>query len=313
METKANNNNNNKELIVNNSDINIGLVIQQKLINYPSVSLKDIKEASINELNREIIIASQNYPKIINLNSIDADNGLIESIGLVIWEAGVNMDKDDQKLLINYMVEEIKRDFFHLTLIEVKLALKKGLRGVYGDYFGINVKSLYGFLNSYVEETKPPALKQLATIVQNEETTKELTEDEKKYWHNKWLYNCMMAYDEYKEKGVTTFFDINNQLYHYIRHKMKLVEFNEQESDNIWKDAVNEHKRKHLPINANNYGQSIDFKNKLEKIIKGDISEHEAIKVVARRIALPRLFFKIKEQNIDFAKKITEYENDLNK
>lgn len=300
MTTQTNINNNNE-----------GLIVSIPLVNYPTLTIKDIEEYPMNSENKKVIIASQNFPRILNLNSTDADNGLIESLGLIIWEAGVNMEKDDQKLLINYMVEEIKRDFFHLTVEEVKIALKKGLRGAYGDYFGINVKTLYGFLNSYVEETKPPALKQLAMISQKGETAKELTEDEKSYWHKKWLYNCILAFEEYKEKGTSTFMDIRNDLYYYIRHKMKLVEFSEQESDNIWKDAFNEHKRNHLPNNAKNLGQSIDFKYKLEKIVKGDISEHEAIKVVARRIALPRLFQKIKEQNIDFAKKIAEYEEGL--
>jgi hypothetical protein len=65
--------------------------------------------------------------------------------------------------------------------------------------------------------------------------------------------------------------------------------------------------------NARNVGNKVDLKTALERFEKGEASEHEKVRVIARRMALPKLFEKIKISNIDFRKRIEEHEAKLEK
>lgn len=286
------------------------IVKYNPLLNYPELTTKDIEVASMSDLNRQVIMASQNFPRIRTLDQMEVRNTLIETIALIIWESGFGLPEQEQELLINYMIEEIKRDFFHLTLEEVKIALKKGLRGHYGEVFGMNVRMLYGWLDAYVAETKLAAMKQLQ-LIKKLEPPKEVSEETKKFWHNKWLESSIDAFEEYKKNGYTSFYDIQNSLYNYIRYKMRLVDLTKEETDAIWNEAVAQHKKEHSRANARSIGEAANFKAVLEKMESGDVSEQEKIKVRARKIALLKLFEKMKIANINFQERIKKYEENL--
>lgn len=283
------------------------IVKYNPLLNYPSLTTNDIESSKISDLNRQIIIASQNYPRINRLDEVECHNSLVDILTLAIWETGFAMNEIDQKSLITYMIDEIESNYDNLTLEEIKIALKRGVRGKYGDVFGANVRMFCSWIDKYVSETKAEAIKQLV-LIQSKDNIKEISEEEKKYWHYKWLNLALEAYDEYKENGYTKFIDINNNLYDYIKYKIKLVALTKEETDSIWDKAVQEHKREHSLENAKNAGQIADFRNVILKIQNGDASENEKIKKRAKRIALIKFFEKIKIANIDFKERIKEYE-----
>lgn len=283
------------------------IVKYNPLLNYPSLTTKDVEDSKLSDAVKQVVIASQNFPRIKSLDESEVRNNLVETMALVIWESGFNMSKDEQKLLINYMINEINSDFNGLTLEEVKIALKKGLRGQYGDVIGLNVRMMYSWLESYISETKREAMKQLQ-LIKNDEPV-QISEDIKKKWHNKWLEMCIEAYEEYKEKGETTFIDIKNNLYDYIRFQLKLVDLTKEEVDNIWNHAQLEYRRNHSAENSKNDIELLDFKAAVKRMENGDATEQEKIKFIARRIALNKLFGKIKGANIDFRKKIIDFEN----
>lgn len=282
------------------------IVKYNPLLNYPSLTTKDIEDSNMSDAVKQLVLASQNFPKIKNLDESEVRNSLVETMALIIWESGFNMSKDEQKLLINYMINEINLDFSGLTLEEVKIALKKGIRGQYGDVIGLNVRMMYSWLESYISETKREAMKQLQLIKNND--PEQVSEDIKKNWHNKWLEMCIEAYEEYKEKGETTFIDIKNNLYDYIRFKLKIVDLTKEEVDNIWNHAQLEYRRNHSAENSKNDIELLDFKAAIKRMENGDATEQEKIKIIARRIALNKLFEKIKGANLDLRKVIYEFE-----
>lgn len=286
------------------------LIISEKLINHPTLTVSDIQKSSIPELTKKVIIASQNFPKIRTLDEKVSRDYLIDLLAAVIWESGHNIEADEQKILINYMIEEIKNDFSNLTLEEVKIALKKGLRGYYGQVFGMNVKMMYSWLESYVSETKAESLKYL-TIIEKKEP-EEKSDDHKRYLHFEWLKLCINAYEEYKETGKTSFVDAKNNLYDYIRYKLKLADLTKEEVDNIWQYAVLEYKSNHSIEKSKNKYELIDFRLLIKKFQDGDSTEQEKVKFIARKIALNKLFEKIKGANIDFRKVVIDFENKIN-
>lgn len=286
---------------------NNNLIVSEKLMNHPTLTISDIQKSTIPELTKQVIIASQNFPKIRTLDEKAVKHGLIDIILAIIWESGHNLDEKEQTVLVTYMIEEIKNDFSNLTLEEVKIALKKGLRGYYGQVFGMNVKMMYSWLEGYVSETKAESLKYL-TIIEKKEP-EEKSDDHKRYLHFEWLKLCINAYEEYKETGKTSFVDAKNNLYDYIRYKLKLADLTKEEVDNIWQYAVLEYKSNHSIEKSKNKYELVDFRLAIKKFQDGDSTEQEKVKFIARKIALNKLFEKIKGANIDFRKKIIEFEN----
>lgn len=286
------------------------IIKHNPLLNHPTLTIEDVHASGIPELNRQVIIVSQNYPKIRNISEKELTDKLIEMIGIIIWESGHNVTEQEQTALIQYMIEEIKSDFSNLTLEEVKFALKKGLRGFYGEVFGVNVKMMYEWLQAYVSETKAESLKYLQVIENKKpkELSEEIVNKRNEYWHFEWLKKCVSAFEEYKETGETNFIDIKNGLYDYIRFKIKLVDLTKEEVDNIRNHAEQEYRRERSPENSKNDIQMLDFISTVKKMESGDVTEIEKIKIIARRIALIKLFEKMKERNIDFRQEVIKFE-----
>jgi len=284
------------------------IIKHNPLMFYPELTTHDIDKSSLSELSKSIALASLNNPKIRQLNQSEVKDSLIETLGICIWESGFNIDKDEQKLFINYAIEVIITDYASLTLEEIKIAVLRGVRGKYGDVMGINIRMLCRWLDTYIEEDKVPVLKQLGSIKKHEKKEKQVTEEEKKYWHSVWLYKCLEAYETYKTNGQNNFIDLNNALYNYIRYEMRLVDLTEQEVYDIWIKAKELYKQEHSLENARSFGQKVQFRAVLEKLALQDKSENEKIKNRARKIALTNLFGKMKLADIDFKKRIIEFE-----
>lgn len=298
----------------NNSEI----VKFTPLLYYNELNVQDIELAQIPSENKRIILASLNNPKIKFMGDSEVRDGLIDTLALVIWESGFKFSQDpeldakEQKTLINYMIEVIRVEYSNLSLEEIKIALLKGVRNKYGDVYGLNVRMMCIWLDAFIEDKKQIMLT-LPKPKKEEEAKKELTEEQIKENRWKWLNYCINSFEEYKEKGETDFFDFGNSLYNYIRYSMRLVDLTKEETDDIWVRAIGKYKNENSIENARNVGNKIDLKTNLERLEKGEASAHEKVRMIARRMALPKLFEKIKIANIDFRKRIEEHEAKLEK
>lgn len=284
------------------------IVKYNPLMFYPDLTTQDIEKSTMPEFSKQIALASLNNPKIKQLNQSEVKDSLIETLGICIWESGFNIDKEEQKLFINYAIEVIRVDYSSLTLEEIKIAVLRGVRGKYGDVMGMNIRMLCKWIDTYIEEEKVPVIRQLGTIKKEEQKEKQVTDEEKKYWRSVWLLRCLEAFETYKSSGQNTFLDLNNALYNFIRYEMRLVDLTEEEVNDIWSRAKVLYKQEHSPENARNLGQKVQFKAVLERLALQDKSENENIKNRARKIALTNLFGKMKLANIDFKARIIEHE-----
>lgn len=306
------NENKNENQVVKSENNSLEVSKFATLLHYPELSVQDIENSNLSEPNKLIVLASLNNPKIRSIEFNEVRNSVIDTIAVVIWESGFNYEEKDQEMLIEYMVNVIKTDYYFLTLEEVKIALQKGVRGRYGEIHGINIRMMCLWLDAFIEDKKPIMLA-LPKPKKEEEVKKELTEEQIKENKWKWLNWCISSFEEYKEKGKTDFFDFGNSLYNYIRYSMKLVDLTKEETDDIWTKAVGKFKSENSIENARNVGNKIDLRSNLERLEKGEASVHEKVRVIARRMALPKLFDKIKVANIDFRKRIEEHEAKLEK
>jgi hypothetical protein len=102
---------------------------------------------NLTELERQIIKAMNG--EIIK--KID-DKQLLKSLTILIENAfsdtGMNQ-KSEIKKFAESLMQDVKEYFSSLTIAEIELAIKNGTRNYYGEYFGLNVASIHGFIRAY--------------------------------------------------------------------------------------------------------------------------------------------------------------------
>jgi hypothetical protein len=303
----------NNSLEKTNSNNSITVNENTPLLNYPSLTIGDVNNAIMTPLHREVILASQNHPKISNSDQSEARDGLIEILAIIIWESGVASlldDKKEQKILINYMVEEIKKDFFHLTLPEVQIALKKGLRGHYDTQYGINVKSLYGSLDNYVSETKIEAMTAFNKLLKPKEEYKGLNDEQKAIVYRKWLESFIILFEKYHEGENIEITDIGNVFYKYCTRN-KIGSLSDKQKIEL------ENKAKRVVVSkGNEYARSSHEVKELRELVnsinKNKYDEDIELRIVseAKRLAILVFFDKLIEDKIelgDLIKKIEKW------
>ncbi|MDR1913380.1 MAG: hypothetical protein LBQ68_02705 [Clostridiales bacterium] len=81
------------------------------------------------------------------------DATIMESLAVIVAAmfatAGQKPEKKDVKMICREVCKDLKNRYKGLTLDEVKIACDNGVRGDYGDYFGINVVSINKWLKAY--------------------------------------------------------------------------------------------------------------------------------------------------------------------
>jgi len=69
-------------------------------------------------------------------------------------KGSIIVDNESDLYLAEKFYELIMEKYPHATLGEIELAFKKGVLGDYGEYFGINVKTLWGWFKSYIQSNE---------------------------------------------------------------------------------------------------------------------------------------------------------------
>src|SRR5690606_11386191 len=105
------------------------------------------------------------------------------------------------------MPQEIRENFPNIRIEEIPIAIKRGTRKEYGDYFGLNVISFSGFLKSYLEsEDRKRAAIDFSK--KNIEDKKIPSSEEILSMENKMIIN---AYSKFLETGY--YDDFGNHVY----------------------------------------------------------------------------------------------------
>ncbi len=268
------------------------------LLYRPDLKIFDVANCpTLTTQEKNVIFASLNELKLkfINLDE-DAEswNTLKDILVKTIWESGINMPEEDQKIFIPLAIEDIKEGREYLTISDVRIALKNGVRRKYGknggEFFGINITTLNYWLDCYEQQTKITTMLKLNTITPAKEE-KEYTEDEKKEHHRIWIEGVYSEFEKYKNTGVYSFYDFNSAFYEYAK-EIGLVTLSEEDKNRIYDEAVLEYKNSKSLKNARSVGQRADFKHAVESLNKekNESSYKNEIKLIFRKIVVRDLF-----------------------
>lgn len=157
---------------------------------------------------KEIILAS-NQPRIKSLTKTFVGETIVSIINKTIYDSGMKVE-NPQALIVN-VTDDVLKYFKQLTIEDIGIACRLGVRGELGDFMGINVRTIYSWLKKYSVTIRRDTLAEYARAQQ---IPKEATPEEKKIGYLKWLCECVqIPWQIFKDSGQYTFDDYGNILY----------------------------------------------------------------------------------------------------
>ncbi len=255
------------------------------------ISLSDLSKG-----DKEVLLATLTFPQISTLDIKTYDdnyNTLVGIFGKMIVESGIGtMDEKEQMILITLFIEEIINEFSYLTLEDVRLALRKGIRLDYGKFYGINITTLNFWLKEYICSTKKDAMKLLPSIAPKKEY-EGLNEEQQKIVYRNWLNSYIDLFEKYHEGENIEISDIGNVFYKYCI-KNKIGSLTDSEKITL------ENKAKRIIISkgkeqATSTFQIKELKQVLDSINKNNYNDDTESKIVAegKRLAIIIFFDKL--------------------
>lgn len=259
-----------------------------------NIQLKKDVLLSLSTTAREVYLAGKK-PMI---RDIKDKNVVAESVAVsvnrVIADKGVNMEKEDIQYLKLNITSDILRDFISFSVEDVALAFSMGVRGQLGEYFGINVSTLYQWLLKYKNEVLPKAneeiLYALPKPVEEEKIDKKSVEfnlvDE--------IINLVGSEDlmQYNDYGNIKYnlLDKYNFLNFTIDEKMGFYEIAKQQ----YKDDL---AKKNLDLIMK--GRSIQvstINNLLSSIESGNKTVNDIVIIMAKKIAFNQFISNVEDK-----------------
>jgi hypothetical protein len=260
------------------------------------------KSRSVYQANSSVMIKNVEDKNIVV-------GAIHQAVNRSIADKGINMNVEDMNYLKLSITDDILRDFPTLTLQDISLCFSMGVRGNLGEYFGINVVSLYGWLKKYKEEVIPEAVGEVHKYLPPVE--EETFVDYKQLDLDK-VDNLYSAINLFNTDGIYEFEDFGNIHYNLLNRLGILDSISESEKELLKEDArellITDMKDKNLSLlKQGKKFQLNDINLLLEKIEYGEKDTETIIEISYRKLLLKRFIVNFKSSNKD----LEEFKNDL--
>jgi len=273
-----------------------------------NIQIKNQFIKNLSPIAKEVYFASQ---KDIIKNIEDKNNvskAIKVAVNRAIADKGVNMHKDDINYLITNIIHDIIKDFSMLSLEDVYLCFSMGVRGKLGEYYGLNVSTLYGWLEKYRNDVLPIANAEIVGLlpkpVESDYIDKEKIELE--------MVDEICSLIE--NNKIDFFNDFGNFRYNLLE-RYNFIHFSSEQKMEFFNQAKEQYK---LDLQKNNMelieqGRSIqispisNFMNKLEN---NDKTTKDIVVMYAKKIAFRYFLSNVKDKEkfrIELTKKIKDY------
>lgn len=227
-------------------------------------------------LEKEIVIAVNN-PLIKSFEDRDLTNCLIALITKIHLQSG-QLITEEKKQILDLTVDELSSDFKkyngNVSFREIEIAFKNGLKGEYGEYFGLNNKTYFQWVNGYTYGEKRLKVKKALSDAKekaNQPIVKKSEQEANEIMKNA----CLKSFEDFKSGAVI--FDSGNVKYNFLV-KMELLNFSKERKNEILARITN--KIKSEAVENKNRTESIS--QTLGKILEETIiseSKKECLKV----------------------------------
>lgn len=301
--------NNNGRIVHNPKAINDITILK----NHYDISIEQINSSPIlSKENKEVLLATLNFTKISELNIQKYDtsyNYLVGIFGKTIVESGIGMEEGEQEVFISLCIDEVINDFSYLTIEDIRIAVKKGVRLDYGKFYGLNITTLNFWLKEYVNSTKKDAMKLLPQIKPKDEF-KGLNDEQQKIIYKRWLESWIDLFEKYHEGENITISDAGNVFYKYcIKNKITppLTVSEMLTLENKAKSFIIENGKKQ----ARSPYQIKEHNAIVEAINRNKLNDDIELKIVneAKRLAIFTFFDKLISEKLELRHLIEKIEN----
>jgi hypothetical protein len=282
------------------------------LKNHYDISIEQIISSPIlSKENKEVLLATLNFTKISDLNIQKYDsnyNYLVGIFGKTIVESGIGMEETEQEIFISLSIDEVINDFSYMTLEDIRIATKKGVRLDYGKFYGLNITTLNFWFKEYLNTTKKDAMKLLPQLKPKEEY-KGLNDEQQKIIYKRWLDSWIDLFEKYHEGENITISDAGNVFYKYcVKNKISSLTVQEMLTlENKAKALIISHGKE----KAKSYIQIKEINTIIEAINKNRITDDIELKIVseAKRLAIYTFFDKLIAEKLELRDLIDKIEN----
>jgi hypothetical protein len=234
-------------------------------------------------------------------------NSIHQAVNRSIADKGVNMDVEDMNYLKRSITDDILRDFPTLTMQDISLCFSMGVRGNLGEYYGINVVSLYGWLKKYKEEVLPEAIGEVRRYLPPAEL-EEPKVDHKQLDLDK-VENICSAIDLYTKDGIYEFNDFGNIHYKFL-NRHSVFNFSDELINSKKEDArikfISDLKNKNLELLGQGKSfQMVSINSLMDKIEHGDKDVETLIDILHLKLLLKHFIvnFSKKQKDLEEFKK----------
>lgn len=178
--------------------------------------------------DKEVAIASVGI-RIKDLKESDFKTKIIHLIGQTHLNCGFKLDENQLSQTIDELCSDLLKCNFTLSFAEIELAFKNGWKKEYGDFFGLNNATYFGWVNAYTfGEKRLRVKKTIADAKANEgKEPEKKTPEEADYILKE---ACLKSFDEFR-KGVAIF-DHGNVKYNYLV-KVGVLNFTKERKEAI--------------------------------------------------------------------------------
>jgi len=243
-----------------------------------------------------VIEAQQNSPKILSMSVKEIARQCNGFLLKAYSDAGFAVKGETQEtinrsmlVLADSVADDLFTYFKTLSIKEVGLAIKNGIRGEYGEYMGINVKTCHQFFKAYQESFN--RIEVIRKQAMQDEPEEKLTEVEISEIMNE---ACRTSFTKYRESGELV--DFGGSKFTHLK-KIGLINLTAERYAEIFERAKTQVKAESAQTLFKD-GSTTTAGVIANAVIK-QIDTHEITKNAARLIALREYFDFLIENEFD--------------
>lgn len=232
-------------------------------------------------------------------------NSIHQSINKSIFDKGVNLIEEEINILKRTVTDDILSDFNTLTLEDINVCFRMGVRGNLGDYFGINAVTYYGWLKKYKTEIIPQVYKELSNHIKPIEI--EAPKIDYKSYDLQKIDTICNAIISFKNDSKYSFDDYGNIHYNFLNNYECFDTFSEETLNRLYQESKNKfisdvrNKNSEL-MSSGKYYQVSDIKKVIQKVEYGDNDTEVMIDIIYKKLIMKHFIIHF-----------YEYQNDLEK
>jgi hypothetical protein len=232
-------------------------------------------------IEKDIAIACI-QPKIKDLRKDELLTLMLGLIGKTYLNLGQEMDSNQVNMTIDELCEDLQKYNGTLSFAEIQIAFKNGWKKQYGDFFGLNNATYFGWVNGYTwSESRLRAKRMIedAKRTGNEPKPEVSEEQREEIMRN----GALKMFEDHKAGG--SILDPGNVVYEYLLKK-GLINFPRERKEEIRKKTEDEMKAAAI----SNKDRAETIESVLKKVMVPDI-----IKANSKRTALKEFFNQLIE------------------